>query len=81
MFDFSIYCLTIVCTCYSILFCLSCILEMQEDNEGTASLLDLSLKDEKPTMLCALGTAKSAQSTRNKKYKASGKLYQYLFNV
>ena len=43
MFDFSIYCLTIVCTCYLILFCLLCILEMQEDNEGTASLLDLSL--------------------------------------
>ena len=42
MFDFSIYCLTIVCTCYLILFCLSCILEIQE-NEGTASLLDLSL--------------------------------------
>ena len=34
MFDFSIYCLTIVCTCYLILFYLLCILEMQEDNEG-----------------------------------------------
>ena len=67
MFGFSIYCPAIVCTCYLIL--LSCILEIQENNEGTASLLDLSLKDEKPTMSCALGTAKSAQSTRNKNIK------------